>query len=281
MSEGISQEPAEADFLSYFCASGAGFRSITQGSNMNPDNNNTQLIYGRHPVVDAIKGGTNMEKVLLQQGTVGDFEKEIRQLCRQHDVPLQIVPKERMNREGRGNHQGVIGIMSLISYYRIADVLPGIFEQSATPLLLLLDGVTDVRNLGAIARSADCCGVHAIIMAQKNSAQINADAIKTSAGALTRIPVCREPNLMKAIEYLQASGIHLFVSSLDATEPLHQIDLTVPLALVIGAEGTGVSPAVAVHADSLFVIPQKPGTESFNVSVAAGIMLYETMRQRG
>ena len=238
------------------------------------------IIYGRHPVVDALRSGTPIEKVMLQQGIRGEMEKELRHLCRDENVLLQVVPKERLNKIVRGNHQGVIALQALIRYYRLEDVLPGIYERSETPLIVLLDGVTDVRNFGAIARTAEASGAHALVIPQKNSAQINAEAMKTSAGALATIPVCRESSLIAAIEFLQLSGIKVLASSLEATKPLYELDLRQPAAFILGAEGEGISPAVARAADEQFVIPQKGTTDSFNVSVAAGMMLYEAMRQR-
>jgi len=238
------------------------------------------LIFGRHPVVDAIKSGTQFDKLVIQKGTRGEFEKEIRHLAKQFNIPLQYVPKERMARMTSGNHQGILGFVSLISYYKIEDLLPTIYEKSETPLILILDGVTDVRNFGAIARSAEVCGAHAIVIPQKGAAQINADALKTSAGALTKIPVCRENSLINAIDYLQLSGIQVIASDLQGKKMLPKMDLTVPIGLVIGSEQEGVSPAVLKKVNERFIIPQKGTTDSFNVSVATGIMLYEAVRQR-
>ena len=247
-------------------------------SNIMKTKNN--LIFGRHPVVDAIRAGMTIDRLYLQQGTRGDFEKEIRQLSREYDIPLQYIPKERLNRIAGGNHQGIAGFLSLLTYYRLEDVVPGIFEKGETPLILLLDGVTDVRNFGAIARSAEVCGVHALVVPKAGSALINADAIKTSAGALTRLHVCRENSLVTATGYLQASGIQVFASDLKAGKYLFDLDLTAPAALVLGSEDEGVQQAILSRVSERFVIPQKGGTDSFNVSVAAGIMLYEALRQR-
>lgn len=240
-----------------------------------------QIIYGRHPVVDAIKGGSSIDKLLLQQGIRGEFEKEIRYLCKTFRIPLQVVPKERLNKIVRGNHQGVVGFLGLIPYYQLEDVLPMIYEKSEIPLIVLLDGVTDVRNLGAIARSAELCGAHALVIPRKGSAQINAEALKTSAGALNKILVCREGSMIKAIEFLQLSGIQVLASHLKANKMIFNLDMKGPTALVLGSEDKGVSSAITEKANELFLIPQKGTTDSFNVSVAAGIMLYEVVRQRG
>ncbi len=239
------------------------------------------IVYGRHPVLDAIESGATMEKLVLQQGIRGDFEKEIRRLSKAHNIPVQVAPKEKLNRLVKGNHQGIVGFLSLIRYYELADVVPTIYERSETPLIVLLDGVTDVRNLGAIARSAECSGAHALVVARRGSAQINAEAMKTSAGALANIPVCREGSLVKAVGWLQMSGLAVVAGDLGAEKPIYEVDLKRPVCLVMGAEGAGISPAMRKCADELFVIPQAGASNSFNVSVAAGIMLYEVMRQRG
>ncbi|HHM21663.1 MAG TPA: 23S rRNA (guanosine(2251)-2'-O)-methyltransferase RlmB [Bacteroidetes bacterium] len=243
-------------------------------------NAKTHIAFGRHPVVEAIRAGSAFDKILLQRGTTGDFEKEIRQLCRQHGIPLQYVPREKLNRIVKGNHQGVVGYLALIRYYQLEDVVPHIYEKGETPLLLLLDGVTDVRNLGAIARSAEVSGAHALVVPWSGSALINADALKTSAGALSRLVVCREKSLVSAVEYLQNAGIRVFASDLTAPRPIGEMDFTSPSAIVVGSEDEGVSEGLLRRADERFIIPQKGTTDSYNVSVAAGIMLYEAGRQR-
>jgi len=241
---------------------------------------NDLIIYGRHPVVDTIRAGKPVDKVLLQQGIRGEFEKEIRHLCREFDIPFKVVPKDRLSKFSNGNHQGIIALLSPIQYFKIEDVLPMVYEQSRTPLFLLLDEVTDVRNFGSIARSAEVCGADAIIIPSKGAARINEDAMKTSAGALSKIPVCRSSSLMNAIEFLQLSGIQIVASSLRAEKKLYELDLTVPTAFIIGSEGEGVSQALLRKADEQFIIPQLGETDSLNVSVATGIMMYEVMRQR-
>lgn len=240
----------------------------------------TNIIFGRHPVTDAIKSGSHFDKVFIQRGTVGDFEIEVRKLCREHEIPLQYVPKEKLSKITGGNHQGIIGYLALLTYYKLEDVIPMIYEKGETPLILLLDGVTDVRNLGAIARSAEVCGAHALVVPATGTALINADALKTSAGALTRLTVCREKSLVSTIEYLQNAGMQVFASDLKGERPIYEMDFTAPTALVIGSEDEGVSRGILKRVDERFVIPQKGETDSFNVSVAAGIMLYEVLRQR-
>jgi 23S rRNA (guanosine2251-2'-O)-methyltransferase len=241
---------------------------------------NDNVIYGRHPVVDAIKAEQQFDKVMLQEGIRGEFEKMLRSTCREFDIQLQVVPKTRLNRFVKGNHQGVIGFTSLIEYQHIENVLPLIFENSETPLILILDGITDVRNFGAIARTAEVAGVHAIVIPQKGAALINADAIKTSAGALAKIPICREKSLFNVIDFLHNSGVEVFVSSLESTDFIFDVDFKNPMALVIGSEDNGVHPKIMKIADKQFIIPQMGTTDSLNVSVATGMMLYEVMRQR-
>lgn len=239
-----------------------------------------QIIFGRHPVVDAIQSGSSIDKIFLQQGIRGEFEKEIRGLSKQYNIPYQFVPKEKLAKMVRGNHQGIVAMLSLISYYKIEDVLPMVYERSETPLLVLLDGITDVRNLGAIARSAEVCGAHAIVLPSKGSAMITAEGIKTSAGALTKIPVCRENSLISTMEFLQQSGIHIVASDLKGKKRVDQVDFTLPVAIVLGSEGEGVRSAVLEKANETFIIPQRGTTDSLNVSVAGGIILYEAIRQR-
>lgn len=240
----------------------------------------SQWIYGRHPVLDALKSGAAIDKVFLQDSIRGELEKELRLLCRERAIPMRMIPKDRLTQMVRGNHQGVVALQALVTYYRLEDVLPTIYERSEMPLILLLEGVTDVRNLGAIARTAEVCGAHAIVVGQKNTALINAEAMKASAGALATLPVCRERSLLGAIEYLQQSGIRVLASSLRAEKPLHELDISQPCAFLLGAEGRGISLALSRAADENFIIPQRGQTDSLNVSVAAGMMLYEAMRQR-
>jgi 23S rRNA (guanosine2251-2'-O)-methyltransferase len=240
----------------------------------------SNIIFGRHPVLEALQSDQEIERVILQQGTRGEFEKEIRHACKDRDIPLVVTPKERLDRIVRGNHQGVIAYSALIHFQSVDDVLASVFERGETPLLLMLDGITDVRNFGAIARSAECSGVHGIILPAKGSAQINAEAIKTSAGALHNIPVCRVNSLVNTLERLQDSGIHVYAGDLQAKHPLFELDFTLPTLLIAGAEGEGVQRALLQRVDERFIIPQAGTTNSFNVSVAVGIMLYETMRQR-
>ncbi|MEM8582837.1 MAG: 23S rRNA (guanosine(2251)-2'-O)-methyltransferase RlmB [Bacteroidota bacterium] len=241
---------------------------------------NQQLIYGRHPVLEALQSDQSIDKVYLQKGTRGEFERELRLACKAREIPMTIIPKEKLRRLVRGNHQGVAAQLAAAAYQRITDVLPFLFEQGKNPLLLLLDGITDVRNLGAIARSAEICGAHAIIIGQKNSAGLTADAVKSSAGALGRIPVCREKSLINTIEYLQESGVRVAASDLQAELDISELDSSAPICLILGSEGDGISQGVARSSDLRFRLAQVGTLNSYNVSVAAGIMLYHCMLAR-
>ena len=239
-----------------------------------------ELIYGRHPVLEALAAGQPVDKVFLQQGTRGEFEKELRRACKEREVPMTLIPQAKLQRMIRGNHQGVVAQLAAAAYQRIEDVLPQVYERGETPLFLLLDGVTDVRNLGAIARSAEVCGAQTIIIPQKNSAGLTADAVKSSAGALARLPVCRHKSLVTTVEYLRMSGVRVIASDLNAERYLHELELTGPLCIVMGSEDTGITEGVARAADTTFRIPQVGTLNSFNVSVAAGILLFEAMKAR-
>jgi 23S rRNA (guanosine2251-2'-O)-methyltransferase len=239
-----------------------------------------KLIYGRHPVMDAIKNGMSVDKVILSQIVKGEFEKELRKLCKLADIPLQVAPKERLEKITKKNHQGIIGFLSHIKYLQIEDVFPMIYDKGETPLIIVLDGVTDVRNFGAIARSAEASGAHALIVPNKKTAQINAEAIKASAGALSTIPVCRTASLGNAVDYLLMNGVQVIAAGLQGKSYLHELDLTIPTAIVMGAEGEGIRPHIMRKANEVFKIPMKGQTDSFNVSVATGIILYETGKQR-
>lgn len=246
------------------------------------DASKNQLIFGRHPVVDAIASGKAIDKVMLQRGTTGKIEIELRKLCKKFDIPLQYAPKERLEKYARGkNHQGIIAFSALIPYYKLEDLLPLLFERNYPPLIVVLDGVTDVRNFGAIARTAEGAGAHGLVVPKKGAALINADAIKTSAGALTYIPVCRETSISAAVDFLIMSGVQVIASELGAEKSLKEIDFSLPTAIVMGSEGEGINPGVLKKATERFIIPMNGKTDSFNVSVAAGMILYEALRQRG
>jgi 23S rRNA (guanosine2251-2'-O)-methyltransferase len=238
-------------------------------------------IFGIHAVLEAVEAGKDVDKVLVKRGSGSDLLKNLLATLRKLEIPVQHVPVEKLNRVTGKNHQGVIAILSEISYVDITSLLPTVFESGEDPLILLLDGVSDVRNFGAIARSAECAGVHAIVIPSSGNAAINADAIKTSAGALHRIPVCRHRDILAAAKFLQESGLRLFAASEKATDSMHQADMTGPVGIIMGGEERGISNELLKHADAWVSIPMKGTIASLNVSVAAGIMLFEVLRQRG
>jgi 23S rRNA (guanosine2251-2'-O)-methyltransferase len=238
-------------------------------------------IFGIHAVLEAVEAGKDVDKVLVKRGSGSDLLKKLLATLRRLEIPVQQVPVEKLNRVTGKNHQGIIAFLSEISYVDITSLLPTVFESGEDPLILLLDGVSDVRNFGAIARSAECAGAHAIVIPSSGSAAINADAIKTSAGALHRIPVCRHRDMHSVVKFLQESGLRLFAATEKAKDSMHRTDMTGPVGIIMGGEEKGVSYDLLRHADTWVSIPMKGSIASLNVSVAAGIMLFEVLRQRG
>jgi 23S rRNA (guanosine2251-2'-O)-methyltransferase len=244
-------------------------------------------IFGRNPVLEAFKAGKRFDKILLLKNTTGDDIRSIQVFAKDTDTPLQNVPKEKLDAVAKkyakfrdANHQGVIGFLSIIDYYSLDDVLHSVYAKGETPLLMILDGITDVGNFGAIARSAECLGAHAIVLPLQGSAQINAEAMKSSAGALNNILVCREKSLVTAVKYLKVNGIRIFGTEMKTSSEISKADFKVPCAIVMGAEGSGISSEILKLCDERVRIPMTGKTESLNVSVSAGIMLYEIMKQR-
>lgn len=241
---------------------------------------NDNLIFGIHAVLEAVHAGKNLDKVLIRRGAGSDLFRKLLAVLNQLEVPVQQVPAEKLNRVTGKNHQGVIAFLSEISYVDITTLLPSVFEKGEDPLILLLDGISDVRNFGAIARSAECAGVHAIVLPASGSAAINADAVKTSAGALHRIPVCRHRDLLTVMRFLRESGLRLFAATEKAADSIYNTDTTGPAGIILGSEDTGISPQLLKLADSWISIPMKGTIASLNVSVAAGVLLFEMLRQR-
>ncbi len=241
---------------------------------------NENLIFGIRPVIEALKAGKEIDRLFVQTGLKNELFGEMMGMLKKHNVLFQYVPAEKLNRLTSKTHQGVVGYISSIEYYKIEDVLPAVFEKGKTPLILILDRITDVRNFGAIARTAECSGVDAIIIPTKGAAQINADAIKTSTGALHTIPVCREENLKTVIEYLRESGLLVIACTEKTKENYYQQDFTLPVAIMMGSEENGISSEFLKMADAHAKIPLMGEISSLNVSVATGIILYEAVRQR-
>lgn len=248
--------------------------------NRNTKREVNQMVFGIRAVIEAIDSGKEIESLFVQRGLSGGLFMELKALIKENNIAYQQVPVEKLNRITKKNHQGVIAVISPITYQKIEDLLPVIYERGETPLLLMLDGVTDVRNMGAIARTAECAGVHALIVPKKGSAEINPDAIKTSAGALYKIPVCREDSLARTGRMLIESGVQLVVSTEKTTDSVYETDLTLPTCVVMGAEDTGVSDDIIRIADRLAKIPMFGTIASLNVSVSAGVLIYEAVRQR-
>lgn len=238
------------------------------------------FIYGLHPVTEAIKSGKEIDRIFFKKGMQGSFSAELLQLAKSYDIPFQFVPQEKLDRITRKNHQGVIAMISQISYQTLENLVQMVFEDGKNPLFLMLDGITDVRNFGAIGRTAECAGVHGIIIPMQGSAQINEEAVRTSAGALLRIPVCREKSLKAAANFLKESGIMLVAASERAPSDFFQEDFAKPLAIIMGSEETGISPELLRSCDHIIKIPMQGEISSLNVSVAAGVLLFEAVRQR-
>ncbi len=237
-------------------------------------------IFGIRPVIEAINSDKQIDRVYIKKGLSGEGFGELFTLIRNKKIAFQYVPVEKLDRVTSKNHQGIIAFLPEIEYYQLEDVIPFVYENKKVPLILLLDKITDVRNFGAIARTAECSGVDAIVIPARNSAQINADAIKTSAGALLKIPVCKVEDLFEAIIFLQESGLQIISVSEKAKENYFEMDLTKPTAFILGSEESGISPKYIKMSDFQTKIPMLGEIESLNVSVACGIILYEAVKQR-
>jgi 23S rRNA (guanosine2251-2'-O)-methyltransferase len=242
---------------------------------------NDQYIFGLHAVLEALQAGKEIDKVLVRHGSTSDQMKRLLGELNSRDIPIQRVPVEKLNRITQRNHQGVVAWISPISYSQITHLIPSIYEAGEDPFILILDGVSDVRNFGAIARSAECAGAHALVIPVTGSAAIHADAIKTSAGALHRIPVCRVRDLAATVKFLRESGLRLVAATEKTSTSIYQTDMTGPVGIIMGSEENGISPELLMQADHLATIPMSGRIASLNVSVAAGILLFEVLRQRG
>jgi len=240
-----------------------------------------QIIFGRKPVLDAIRSGIEIDKVLVIQSLRGEFEIEIRNRSKEHGFSIQRVPQEKLNKVSRNHtHQGIIAYLSPLKYQNLRTMLPEILESEKDPVLLIMDGVEDVRNFGAIGRSALAFGVDMIVTFAKGNARINDVAVKTSAGALLNIPVCKEKDVMETLSYLGSLGVTVMASSLDSEQYLEDIKVDGPIAVVMGSEERGVSKVTTDYADSTFKIKQSNKMDSLNVSVAAGIILHHIYNQQ-
>lgn len=240
-----------------------------------------QVVCGMRPVLEAIEADSQIDKILLQTTLDGQLSKELRTKARERNLPVQFVPVERLNAITGANHQGVVALIAPIAYRSFADMLQSIQEGGKQPFFLMLDHVTDVRNLGAIARTAECAGVDAIIVPDHGSAQIGADAIKSSSGALLRLPVCREANLKTVINLALQTGLQVCAATEKGSTSYVAVDFRKPTLLVMGSEDKGISTEVLKLCDVRAKLPIVGQVQSLNVSVAAGIFMYEVLRQRG
>lgn len=239
-----------------------------------------KLIIGRQPLIEAIHSGKAIDKIFFQKNVEGDSIGAIRHLAKEKNIPIQVVPIEKLNSLSRANHQGVMAFVASVIYMDLQQVIDHEVSEGNVPLLVMLDGVTDVRNIGAIARSAVCTGAHAIIIPDKGVGALNEEAMKSSAGALELIHVCRVNSLLKAVDTLHLNGIQVFTSEMRAEKNVADLELDGPCCLIMGDEGKGVQPYIAKAADQFFKIPMAGKFDSYNVSVATGIILYEAMKQR-
>ncbi|WP_436416640.1 23S rRNA (guanosine(2251)-2'-O)-methyltransferase RlmB [Petrimonas sp.] len=239
-----------------------------------------EMIFGIRAVIEAAEAGKDIDKVLVKRELSGELFKELQEVLRRYEIPMQKVPLERIDRITRKNHQGVIAFTSAVTYQKLEQIVPFLYEQGKNPFIVVLDGITDVRNFGAIARTCEVAGVDAIVIPARGSVSVNADAIKTSAGALHTLPVCRENNLKEAVVFLKNSGIKVVAATEKAAKNHTESDLSVPVAILMGSEDEGVSTEILRITDDLVKIPQFGTIQSLNVSVAAGVMIYEVIRQR-
>ncbi len=238
------------------------------------------MIFGIRAVIEAVQAGKEIDKILVRRELQSDLSKELFSVLKGSDIPVQRVPAERLDRFTRKNHQGVIAFISAITYHKLEDIIPFVYEQGKSPFIVLLDGITDVRNFGAIARTCECAGVDAIVIPSKGSVTVNADAMKTSAGALHVIPVCKEKSINEAIRFLKDSGVLVVAATEKATDNYTGVTYDGPVAIVMGAEDTGVSMDNLRICDQMVKIPQFGTIGSLNVSVATSILVYEVVRQR-
>lgn len=242
--------------------------------------NREDFVFGTRAVMEAIKNGKTIDKILIKKGLNNELFQELQLLINENNITVQYVPVEKINRVTRKNHQGVLAFISPIAFDNIENILPGIYELGQDPLLLILDQITDVRNFGAIVRSAECAGVHAVIIPEKGMARIGADAVKTSAGALHNLPICKVSNLYKTVQFLIDSGISIVAATEKGDKLYTETNFNCPVGIVVGSEDDGISQQILKIADEHLKIPILGKIESLNVSVSAALMIYEAVRQR-
>ena len=254
-----------------------GNRSGNNNEGKEPGN---KMIFGIRAIIETIEAGHEIDKILLKKDMQSELSQELFAAVKGRNIPVVRVPVEKIDRITNKNHQGAIAFISPVAYERITHLIPQLYEEAKCPFIVVLDGVTDVRNFGAIARTCECAGVDAIMIPQLGSASINADAIKTSAGALLSLPVCREHNLAAMVNYLKECGLRVFAASEKATQTYTEADYSGPIAIVMGSEDVGISPEILELCDEHVSIPINGNISSLNVSVAAGILIYEAVKGR-
>lgn len=240
----------------------------------------SSLVIGRQAVAEAIASGKALDRIYLDTRASGKDIDEIKRLAARHAIPVNYVPAAKLSSFNITDHEGCIAQIAKVQYYDLQQIISFVTDKGEAPLFIILDGITDIRNIGGIARTAYCCGVHAIIIPDKGVGALNEDATLTSAGALEKIPVCRVNSLMKAVDELHLNGIKVFASEMKAIKNVFECDFKEPSAIIMGSEEKGIYPALMKIADEKFKIPMKADFESLNVSVATGMILYEVMRQR-
>src|SRR5690606_12959744 len=247
---------------------------------INREENEKDFIFGTRAVIEALKARKEIDKILVNKELNNELIKELLGLAKQEGVPVVRVPEAKLNRTTRKNHQGVVAHISSIAYASLDNVIEECYSKGTAPLIMILDRITDVRNFGAIARTADVAGVHALVIPEKGSAQINADAVKTSAGALNYLPICRVKNLYYTVKDLKGMGLHIVSANEKAEREMYETDFTLPTALIVGSEEEGISKELLGITDETVAIPMKGNIENLNVSVAAAVLIYEAFRQR-
>jgi 23S rRNA (guanosine2251-2'-O)-methyltransferase len=239
-----------------------------------------EMIFGIRPVIEAVLAGKDVDKILIRKDLQTDLARELFGIVRETNIPVQRVPQEKLDRLTRKNHQGVIAFISAVTYQKLEDIVPFLYEEGKVPFIVLLDGITDVRNFGAIARTCDCAGVDAIVIPAHNSVSVNADAVKTSAGALMNLPVCKEASITEALKYLKNCGYKVVAATEKAANNYTHSDYTTPVALVLGGEDFGISADNLRICDEMVKIPLAGTIASLNVSAATAVLAFEVVRQR-
>lgn len=243
------------------------------------ENYGNKCIFGIRPIIEAIENEIQIDKVLIQKGLKGNLFNDLKELIKLHKISCQYVPIQKINRLTKKNHQGVYAFISPVSFYSTEEIVMDLYDKGQTPKILILDRISDVRNFGAIVRSAECLGIHAVIIPEKGAAQVNSDSIKTSAGALLKIPICKEKSLVNTIKNLKQNGLEIIACTEKSSIPVYKHSFNKPFAIIMGSEKDGISSDILKLSDVKLKIPLKGSIESLNVSVATGIILFEASKK--